>query len=214
MNPRHEWEGPFTTGELSGLPWLGPLTWVSTKQGVAADRAWKEPAINALFLSRLSEPERPQDGQTSLLCPTCQQPLLTASYEGTQVFRCTFCAGTLVKSVHIPRIIARTSANNPCSARINALARAAIGQNASKLLMSAHRAPARAGAPMLSCPQCRNPMYRGFYSLSYLIETDRCSYCGLTWFDHDELEMLQCMIENRLVSPGSDADLAGQGALA
>ncbi len=42
-------------------------------------------------------------------------------------------------------------------------------------------------------------MYRGFYSFAHLIEIDRCSYCGLTWFDEDELEMLQCLIENRIV---------------
>ena len=42
-------------------------------------------------------------------------------------------------------------------------------------------------------------MYRGFYSLAHLIEIDRCSYCGLTWFDEDELAMLQCLIENRIV---------------
>jgi Zn-finger nucleic acid-binding protein len=42
-------------------------------------------------------------------------------------------------------------------------------------------------------------MYRGFYSQAHLIEIDRCSNCGLTWFDQDELEMLQCLIENRLM---------------
>jgi Zn-finger nucleic acid-binding protein len=42
-------------------------------------------------------------------------------------------------------------------------------------------------------------MSRGFYSQAHLIEVDRCSFCGITWFDHDELEMLQCLIENRIV---------------
>ena len=31
-----------------------------------------------------------------------------------------------------------------------------------------------------------------------MIEIDRCGFCGLTWFDRDELEMLQYMVENRL----------------
>jgi Zn-finger nucleic acid-binding protein len=38
---------------------------------------------------------------------------------------------------------------------------------------------------------------------------DRCSYCGLTWFDRDELEMLQCMIENRLLPDAADATMSG-----
>ncbi len=44
-------------------------------------------------------------------------------------------------------------------------------------------------------------MSRGFYSSAHMIEVDRCSFCGLTWFDRDELGMLQCLIENRIV-PG------------
>jgi Zn-finger nucleic acid-binding protein len=38
-------------------------------------------------------------------------------------------------------------------------------------------------------------MYRGFYSMAHLIEIDRCSFCGITWFEQDELQMLQCLIE-------------------
>jgi hypothetical protein len=53
--------------------------------------------------------------------------------------------------------------------------------------------------PLLPCPRCKNPMYRGFYSSAHLIEVDRCGSCGITWFDQDELEMLQCLIENRLL---------------
>jgi Zn-finger nucleic acid-binding protein len=44
-------------------------------------------------------------------------------------------------------------------------------------------------------------MFRTFYSYAYLLEIDRCGICGVTWFDPDELEMLQCIIENR-ISPG------------
>lgn len=213
LNPGHEWEGPFTVGELAGLPWFGPLTWISLKKGAAADRAWKDPAVSGLLLARLSEPERSEG--SGLLCPTCGQPLRTADHEGSRAFRCAFCAGTLVRTDHIHRIIARTSRANPCTERINSLARAMLRQNRSKGLLRVHTGPAAAAAPKLACPKCKNPMYRGFYSLSYLVETDRCSYCGITWFDRDELEMLRCMIENRLVSaagPGGAA--AEQGALA
>ncbi len=207
MSPQHQWEGPFDIGELSNLPWLGPLTWIAPRQDARADRAWKDPAINALFLSRISEPERAQGVRPDLLCPTCRQPLLAAEVEGTSTFRCAFCAGTLVRTDHIPRIVARTSRANPCTERINALARALLRQNGSARLLRAHGGPA-ASAPRLACPQCKNPMYRGFYSLTYLVEVDRCSNCGLTWFDRDELQMLQCMIENRLVPESGDLHTA------
>ena len=40
--------------------------------------------------------------------PACGQPWSICSYEGTSIFQCTFCAGTLVENDKIPRIIART----------------------------------------------------------------------------------------------------------
>lgn len=197
MSPRQEWQGPFTLAELAVLPWLTPLTWVVPQGQQEVERAWKAPDLATLFLMRLSGKEVAE--ASGLRCPTCRQPLHNAPYEGTQVSRCRFCAGTLVENARIPRIIARTSRSRPCTDRITALARAALQQNLPHLLRKAHR-PGRASAPEgMDCPKCANTMLRGFYSLSHLVEVDRCSFCGLTWFDQNELEMLQCMIENRLV---------------
>ncbi len=50
----------------------------------------------------------------------------------------------------------------------------------------------------MNCSKCGNPMFRTFYSLAYLIEIDRCGVCRLTWFDRDELEMLQCLLDNKV----------------
>ena len=43
-------------------------------------------------------------------------------------------------------------------------------------------------------------MTRTFYSMAYLVELDRCCNCRLIWFEKDELEILQCMIDNRMAS--------------
>jgi heat shock protein HtpX len=200
LSPEQRWEGPFTLSDLAALTWLGPLTWITEAAHDAAARAWKDPQINALFLARVQRPDVQPEGSSGFLCPTCHQPLAPFDYEGTRNCRCSYCAGVLVKTVHIPRIIARTAREDPCSDRINALARAALSQNSIQRLRQVHSGPAQSSAPKLSCPECKNPMYRGFYSLTYLIELDRCSFCGLTWFDRDELEMLQCMVENRLAA--------------
>ncbi|UCC11711.1 MAG: zf-TFIIB domain-containing protein, partial [candidate division WOR-3 bacterium] len=45
------------------------------------------------------------------------------------------------------------------------------------------------------CPKCGKSMLRKFYSYAYNVEIDTCQYCSLTWFDADELELLQCLIE-------------------
>lgn len=197
MSPRQQWQGPFIPSELAALPWLSPLTWVTQGKDHPVERASKEPVINAIFLSRLSEQERPLSDFT---CPSCRQPLVTESYEGTQVFQCRFCAGILVESDRIPRIIVRTNREAPCSERILSLAKAVVKQNQLRQLRYLKPVDkAKAAVPLLACPKCGNPMMRGFYSQGHLIEVDRCSFCGVTWFDQDELEMLQCLIENRIV---------------
>lgn len=196
MSPRQQWQGPFTAGELGALPWLSPLTWVATGRGQTAERAWKDPLINAIFLRRLAGDSRTESGLT---CPSCRQPLVTAAYEGTQIFQCCFCAGTLVENGKIPRIIARTGKDRPCTERLNALARSVLQQNQARNIYQKATARGAGPVPLLPCPKCKNPMFRGFYSSAHLIEVDRCGNCGITWFDQDELEMLQCLIENRLL---------------
>jgi heat shock protein HtpX len=197
MSPRQIWEGPFTVAELADLSWLSPLTWISAGTDQQVDRAWRSPLINAIFAEKIKQQEPASaNGYT---CPACTQPLVTAIRGGTRVSSCRFCAGTLVETGRVPRIIARTGRDRPCTERVNALARATLRDNQNRNIyrrIEGRRAPE---APPFPCAKCRNPMSRGFYSQAHLIEVDRCSNCGLTWFDKDELAMLQCMIENRIV---------------
>ncbi|HXY55422.1 MAG TPA: zinc metalloprotease HtpX [Nitrospirota bacterium] len=202
MNPQQQWQGPFSIAELGALPWLSPLSWVTTGDKKTVERSWKDPLLNAIFTARLSQHE---GIATDFACPSCQQPLVTESYEGTQVYRCRFCAGTLVENSRIPRVLARTGRDHPCSERIIALAKTVVKEN--QLHMAQQNLDKRGKSPAQhhGCAKCKNPMSRGFYSLAYLIEIDRCSFCGLTWFDQDELEMLQCLIESGdTSSPGSE----------
>jgi heat shock protein HtpX len=194
LNPQQQWQGPFNLAELGSQPWLSPLTWIMTGDKNTAERAWKEPLLDSFFASRLLHPEQTVSGHA---CPACHQPLVRESYEGTEIEQCRFCSGVLVESARIPRIIARTGRDHPCSDRINSLAKAAVSEN-----LIRHRPPF--GSPqkaitLLACPQCGNPMLRAFYSLAHLIEVDRCDFCSLTWFDRDELQMLQCLIANNIV---------------
>jgi heat shock protein HtpX len=195
MNPQQQWQGPFGLSELGALPWLSPLTWVTSGEKEPVVRAWKQPLINVIFAARPAG--QPQEA-SNYNCPSCGQPLVVETYESTQVYECRYCAGTLVENSKIARIIARTDRERPCSDRINALARAAVNENQirhTRQMLTGKKAP----VTLLSCPKCKNPMSRGFYSLAHLIEVDRCSFCELTWFDRDELEMLQCLIENKIV---------------
>jgi len=211
MSPGRQWQGPFTPAELAALPWLSPLTWITQGKDHPVERASKEPAINSIFLSRLSEQERPL---SSFTCPSCRQPLIAESYEGTQVYQCRFCAGILVEADKIPRIIVRTNRKTPCSERIISLAKSVVRQNQLRQLRYLKTGGnTEVAVPLLACPKCGSPMMRGFYSQAHLIEVDRCSFCGITWFDQDELEMLQCLIENRIVPEIAGPDYRAIGSL-
>lgn len=193
MSPQQQWQGPFTAAELAGLPWLSPLTWITGGDGQAVDRAWKEASVNAIFAARLVEKEK---SLSNFICPSCRQSLVIESYTGTQVYQCRFCAGALVESVKIPRILARNG--EPAADRVKALTRTVLKENQARFAERKLKGGHKASLPLLPCPRCKNPMFRGFYSLAYMIELDRCGSCGLTWFDRDELEMLQYMVENRV----------------
>lgn len=131
-----------------------------------------------------------------MFCPSCRGPLVRESAESTTVFRCRACMGLLVDNDKIPRILARKQVE--CTDRLLALVRAVTADNQRSLAIRQKRLKERKNAETIPCPKCERVMFRTFYSYAYLIEIDRCNACSLTWFDADELEMLQCIIENRI----------------
>jgi heat shock protein HtpX len=194
LDPKGQWQGPFGSAEIAFLPWLSPLTWIA--QG-SRQRVFRASADTDVMSALRKRSLQVAIRLSKFLCPTCSHPLERASYEKTQVHKCAFCGGVLVENTKIPRIIARTEM--PCSERIRALARAVINDNQRAIAIRKLRKRELVRRPVILCSGCGNPMHRRFYSLAYLIEIDRCSVCRTTWFDVDELEMLQCIIENRIM---------------
>lgn len=195
LDPQKQWQGPFTLRELGALPWLSPLSWVKNGDLEKIDRAWGNPFINLIFADRIKQEQK----LSAFRCPSCRQQLVEECYEGTQIYQCRFCSGTLVENDKIPRILARTSRDLACSERIKALAKSTVLEQQHKTaLAKLTRVKKTEGVtPLLACPKCKQPMYRGFYSAAFLIEIDRCSFCGLTWFDQDELQMIQSLTEQQ-----------------
>lgn len=136
---------------------------------------------------------------SGILCPHCQQPLFITSYEKTTVHQCNLCNGILIEDNKIPRIIVREQVETDTE-RIRLLAETMAKENQRAIAINKLRSKERRNIPLLKCPKCKNSMVRRFYSLAYLVEIDCCNNCGLTWFDRDELEILQCMIENRITA--------------
>jgi heat shock protein HtpX len=195
LDQEKKWTGPFSAAELASFPWFSPRSWIIRESGKDVRRAAEDAEAQAIFTG--------VSGQTSGTiskhhCPLCKQLLIRQPYEKTRVYVCNYCNGVLVDSIKIPRIIARRE--QECTERIASIATAVINDNQRKLSLKRVKPAGNVSTPLLSCPQCHNLMMRTFYSLAYLIEIDRCGYCGLTWFEADELEMLQCLIENRIMA--------------
>lgn len=145
-----------------------------------------------------SDTERTQS-VSEFSCPHCQQPLFTTSYEKTSVYQCPLCGGILIEDNKIPRIIVREQIETNTD-RIRSLANTMAKENLRAIAINKLRGNERKNIILLKCPKCKNSMVRRFYSLAYLVEIDCCTNCRLTWFDRNELEILQCMIENRITA--------------
>jgi heat shock protein HtpX len=194
LDNKYQWQGPFTIMELAVLPWLSADTWICNNTNALA-KASQMPLSDVILRRRFANDAAYASGY---LCPSCRNPLLPAIYERTQIYHCRFCGGSLVEDVKLPRIIARKDIKY--SERINALSRTTLSENQTGMLARNRNNFAKVNMNFLYCPKCRNRMTRTFYSMAYLVELDRCGNCGLVWFEKDELEILQCMIDNRMAS--------------
>ncbi|RJQ43063.1 MAG: hypothetical protein C4538_12680 [Nitrospiraceae bacterium] len=197
LDNRYQWQGPFSMTELAVLPWLTADTWTSNN-GNAVLQALQIPSLDIVLRQRFADDARTQ---SDCLCPSCRYPLVPVLYEKAKIYQCRFCGGSLVNDARLPRIIVRKDIKY--SERIRALSRITLSENQEKMLARNKNKAEKINNDLLCCPKCKSRMTRTFYSMAYLIELDRCSSCGVSWFDNDELEMLQCMIDNKMASESS-----------
>lgn len=200
LNDSQLWEGPFRPDEVVLIPWITPSTWIAARERTGVAHAKELPEFAQLF--GITEKQEP-GVQPDQRCPECRGALVNTSYEKTHISRCRSCGGVLVENAKIPRIIARREYS--CDERIRTLARAVAADNLRSIAVKRLKGTHPRQRPPLRCGRCGRSMFRKFYSLAYLVEIDTCGTCGITWFEKDELEMLQCMIEHRIV-PRIEAD--------
>ncbi len=185
-----KWEGPFNLVQLMTFGWVRPDTWIKRIGEGEVQMAYQDKDLSSVVTKN---DEGKQTG--AFHCPKCNVPLNIVSYEGTEVYKCASCRGTLVGENDMKRIIIRQEVG--FSDRIKKIA---LGI---KLEEKANRGNGqrinRDPKTLLKCPKCQFPkakMMRMFYTEVYRVEVDRCFNCGRIWFDSDELEVLQYMIEH------------------
>ncbi|MEN6560351.1 MAG: zinc metalloprotease HtpX [Acidobacteriota bacterium] len=185
------WEGPFTIAELLGRPRFSAIMKVrNTQEGVEAlAREFPQVRIALHDLAR----KKPLAPGRQNLCPRCRVPLAEAFYEGVGVRLCPRCGGKLVDAASVDRIVARREVDFS----------EALREKARRFKEAAVRNPLRRQkiesdlAAGLPCPNCGFRLAARPYSYQDFVPVDKCLSCGKIWFDADELEILQILIEDR-----------------
>ncbi|MFH1593883.1 MAG: zinc metalloprotease HtpX [Candidatus Omnitrophota bacterium] len=185
-NDKTEWQGPFSIPQMMVMGRVNPWTWVKELDKDAIKQAKDAPLLKPMFDSRMTGLKL-----SASSCPKCNQALTEEEYEGASVSKCVFCSGLLVSKDRISRIVIRKEKG--FSDRVKKLAEL-TQKNGLDRVMSKVKESKRSP---LKCPKCKGGMIRNFYTMVYFVEVDRCYTCDLTWFDKDELEMIQYLIENR-----------------
>jgi Zn-dependent protease with chaperone function/Zn-finger nucleic acid-binding protein len=127
-------------------------------------------------------------------CPSCGADLRRAPYEGIDIALCGRCGGRLVTTPEIGKLLARREAAFTDDQRRLADLLAAGGD---RLRRAAVLERGRSGVSLIPCPRCAATMMRRHYSYEYAVEIDHCRICDLTWFEKDELEALQLLVERQ-----------------
>jgi Zn-finger nucleic acid-binding protein len=184
-----QWHGPYSLQELIFLPNFTSLIMTrNTQEGIQA-QAREFPQIRAA-LQKVYQ-KKPIDEAKKNRCPRCSVPLTDSFYEGVPVKICPKCTGRLVDSCTIERIIARKELN--FSAALMKLAEEFKHQF---LLNPVKTRKIRPGETRnLICPNCGYKMMPRPFNYQYFIPVDKCLSCFKIWFDADELEILQILIE-------------------
>ena len=186
MDEKKTWQGPFTIIQMMALGWIRPDTWIKPFDREAIKQAKDEALLKPMFDEKIKGLKL-----SSLDCPKCHQGLVDEEYEGTTVHRCVFCNGALVETEKMPRIIIRMEKG--FKERIGKIAEL-TQQGGLEKIRNKIRVKDQS---LLKCPKCNTEMARGFYTMAYLVEVDRCNLCNIVWFDEDELEVVQYLIENK-----------------
>ena len=188
---RGQWQGPYNLEELLFLRNFSPLIRVKNEQEGVEAQAREFPQIREA-LRKLGR-KKPVDAAKHNRCPRCRISLHDGFYEGVKVKTCPRCRGKLVDAELMERIIARKEV------RFSEV----LIQKAEDFRRRYMNNPiltkkiSTGGPQKIICPDCGSRMLPRPYSYHYIVPVDKCLSCYKIWFDDDELEILQILIESR-----------------
>ncbi|MBD3414824.1 MAG: M48 family metalloprotease [Candidatus Aminicenantes bacterium] len=190
-NPKGKWIGPFTLEKLLSLRFFTSRIWTKNIQEGIEATAGEFPQIRT-GLRNLYQ-KKPVNPKRYNKCPRCRTLLIDIFYEGVAIKSCPSCGGKLVDSALIGRIIARREV-----AFSDYLVEKAAGFRENFLENPAGmRKINKEKSQDIYCPLCGSRMQPRPFTYHYIVPINKCFWCHKTWFDTDELEVLQLLIELR-----------------
>lgn len=182
------WEGPVTLSEALGAPFFSSrIRMAHLQEGVEASAA-EFPQIRKNI--RSSQEKKREAAETKEICPHCRIPLRKDFYEGIPLLLCSRCGGKYVDAGAMPKIISRKEVGFT-EAQIRKARE--FRDRSQRNPVKGQRIFSRQGR--LNCPDCGGKLLPRPYNYQYFIPVDKCLACDKIWFDADELEILQILIE-------------------
>ncbi len=182
------WHGPYNVDQVVSLDWIRPDTLIKKLGDEKLSQAFKVPEVRHIF-----NKENTSSGN-GLSCPICAVMLNKTDYEGVEIFKCNVCKGVLLGTDEVEKILIREDFG--FSERIHNIADKIKKENNEGWVEKKEDKQLNRENG-LQCPKCKHQkerMRRTFYR-GFRVELDQCKWCGLLWFDKDELEILQCVFE-------------------
>ncbi|MDD5070528.1 MAG: zinc metalloprotease HtpX [Candidatus Omnitrophica bacterium] len=174
------WRGPFSPEALLALDGVIPNSFVK-REGSQEANILSRTELMKLFNSK-------HGLNSSGSCPRCNGFLSKTFYEGVPIERCGSCRGVFLSQDKVKNIIIRREIS--FSKEIEKLS-----QVVERIAQDSYSFKKFRPCDGLKCPKCNQRMVENFYSFAYPIKVDRCRDCNAIWFDKDELEILQYLIE-------------------
>lgn len=207
-----QWQGPYQVEQLVFLPFFTTLVRVKNllddKMGTASDF---ETIRELLHRAGTSSTHAGHDE-----CPRCAIPLNTSPYEGTSVKSCSTCGGKYIHAATLDRILVRAEVafdeylhqkaqDFRKTVLLNPFKRPLNNTHLKKETLPSQTKIHSSVEPLqttqqkqsetLLCPTCGAMMLEHPFSYQYFIPVFKCLLCRTFWFDPDNLELLQILVE-------------------
>jgi Zn-dependent protease with chaperone function/Zn-finger nucleic acid-binding protein len=185
------WKGPYSLEELLFLPFFTPLISIKNHQEGIVAQAREFPQVREARRRILKK--KPIDPTKHNQCPRCRVSLKETFYEGVPLKGCPTCHGKLIDQALVDRIVARKEID--FSETLVKKARTFRDEYMLNPTQTKKINPDV--SPKIHCPNCGSMMLLRAYNYYYVIPVDKCLSCHKIWFDSDEMEILQILIEHR-----------------